>query len=208
MAENKMLDGLSFDLFVRILSSSDLNITSELEVAKAVNSWIEHDPESRSKLTIDLVKTIRLPLLSTAALNTLLNAETFSKCAESKRVILKAISDKTVQNLDPSSVDCRVRHCAQDNFEVALCGNKSVEYNVFRFEKKNFSFVTEIACRNEKIEVASVEFVNEVFYFLDNASVRSHSILTGSWDQLKLPDGELRTFFNLQLDGKDLHFGQ
>ena len=129
LAENKMLDGFSFRLIVKILSSSGLNVTSELEVAQAVNSWIEHDPKSRSRFTLELIKTVRLPLLSTAALKTLLESETsFSKCEKSRGVVLKAVSDKTVRALDPSFSDCRVRHCAQDDFEVALCGNEKKSF--------------------------------------------------------------------------------
>ena len=92
---------------MRIFSSSGLNVTTELEVAKAANSWIEHDLKSRSKFTLRMVKTIRLRLLSTAALNTLLEPGTsFSKCVKSRVFVVKAVSDKTVQILDPSFFDC------------------------------------------------------------------------------------------------------
>ena len=48
----------------RFLSSSELDITSEVQVLKAANAWITYDYGKRSKFSKDLLLTVRLLLLS------------------------------------------------------------------------------------------------------------------------------------------------
>ena len=75
--ENKKHLDLSFSVFKGLCLSCNLKITSELEVLNAIDDWIKYDPEERSKLAFQLIKTIRLPLLSAAALKNLLNSVSF-----------------------------------------------------------------------------------------------------------------------------------
>ena len=51
-----------------MLSSSDLNIDSELQVFNAFHSWLCHDITERRKYAKELLSKVCLPLLSTSAL--------------------------------------------------------------------------------------------------------------------------------------------
>ena len=59
---------LDFRFLVILLSSSQLHITSEIEVMKAANAWISYDYHRRSKFAKSLLLTVRLPLLSESVL--------------------------------------------------------------------------------------------------------------------------------------------
>ena len=59
---------LEFKYITKILSSSGLNIDSELQVLNAADSWLFHDLSERRKYANDLLSKVRLPLLSIPAL--------------------------------------------------------------------------------------------------------------------------------------------
>ena len=59
---------LDYKHILKILSTSELNIDSEMEVFNAIVSWLGHNKE-RSKYAKDLILEIRLSLLSDPALN-------------------------------------------------------------------------------------------------------------------------------------------
>ena len=56
---------LHVDELVEILSSDDLNVKNEEIVFDAILRWINHDPENRKQYIINLLKCVRLGLLST-----------------------------------------------------------------------------------------------------------------------------------------------
>ena len=55
---------LSGEQICEILSGEDLNVTTEEQVFSAVCSWINHDYEARKSLIADVLKYVRLPLLT------------------------------------------------------------------------------------------------------------------------------------------------
>ena len=55
-----------------MLSSSDLNIDSDLQVFNAADSWLCHDITERRKYAKELLSKVRLPLLSIPALEQVL----------------------------------------------------------------------------------------------------------------------------------------
>ena len=55
---------LDFRLVAKILASSELNVTSELEIFKVVHAWIIYNIEERKKHAKDLLLKVRIPLLS------------------------------------------------------------------------------------------------------------------------------------------------
>ena len=57
-------NAIDYKLFKSIISRSDLNVSTEIEVFNALVSWIEHDEKTRGKFGFDLLKMVRLPLLS------------------------------------------------------------------------------------------------------------------------------------------------
>ena len=67
---------LDIKLIRKILYSSELHITSELEVFNAVDNWICHNTKERCKFAKCLLLTVRLSLLSDPALNYILSRTT------------------------------------------------------------------------------------------------------------------------------------
>ena len=63
VAKTKNFLELDFALVKKILQSSKLHITSELEVFNAANDWISYKSEERIKHAKDIILTVRLPLL-------------------------------------------------------------------------------------------------------------------------------------------------
>ena len=63
---------LEHKLISKILASSNLLITSEIEVLKVANSWLNHNSKERSQYAEDLLLKVRLHLLSTETIKYLL----------------------------------------------------------------------------------------------------------------------------------------
>lgn len=64
-ARSNELLSLSLGDMVELLSSDELNVKNEEIVFDAINRWINHDPENRKQHIVDLLKCMRLGLLST-----------------------------------------------------------------------------------------------------------------------------------------------
>ena len=71
--ETKNFFHLDFNLVVKILASSELNIHSEVEVLNAAINWLKHNIEERNKYAKQLLLKVRLPLLSEHALKYVLD---------------------------------------------------------------------------------------------------------------------------------------
>ena len=56
---------LNIDQLIEILSTDDLNVKNEEIVFDTILRWINHDPENRKQHTTELLKCVRLGLLST-----------------------------------------------------------------------------------------------------------------------------------------------
>ena len=78
-ADSEIFLELEFNYIIKIISSSGLNIDSELQVFNAADSWLSHDITERSKYAKDLLSKVRLPLLSISALKQVLNRVSINK---------------------------------------------------------------------------------------------------------------------------------
>ena len=72
---------LSFAILARILKSSQLRVTSELEVFDAVDFWVGCESRERLKFAKSLLLKVRLPLLSRHALKSVLKRTAHVDCA-------------------------------------------------------------------------------------------------------------------------------
>ena len=114
--ENNQLLDLNFDSIKDFLSNDGLKISTEIEIFNVADCWIQHNSKERSKFAIELIKLVRLPLLSSASLNSLLNTEnSFSKCRRSKEHINSIFKEKQFNIL---SKDCQSRYFTQDDFYI------------------------------------------------------------------------------------------
>ena len=117
---NNFLD-LDFVSLKKILSSSGLNIDSELEIFDAADSWLRYDMFERGKYAKYLLSKVRLSLLSVPALNQILTKlSSFSVDKDCTNVIKKALTD----NKDLISTTCITtsRYCNKNSFNFLVCG--------------------------------------------------------------------------------------
>ena len=182
---------LDFALVKKILQFSKLHITSELEVFYAINDWISYKLEERINLAKYLLLTIRLPLLSDAALKYIKN-ETFtvSKVDECKRIINGVLfkNDEVLNILPKKSFD--VRYCDQDSFNVLLCKRKG---SIKHMNGKNFeevrSTISNILISKYEFVAAGVFLKDEIYVFVrsdanDSVKVKKLSKISKDWENV------------------------
>ena len=126
-----------------MLSSSELQIDSEVEVFLAVYAWINYDRTKREEHAKRLLSKVRYPLMSEYALKHCY--EYINE--ECHKLINKALSDKKkfYSSLPPEHFINR--HCNQENFDITLFSEMSyekvnlvtkVKRDVIQFDYRNF----------------------------------------------------------------------
>ena len=114
---------LEFSDLMKILVSSGLLITSELEVYEAAEKWIGCDIKERKKFAIDLLFTVRLSLLSDLTLKKLLEKlSSFTKVDKSKETLRKVLKCKRKFYENMSSTYTTTRYCNQKFMKILVCG--------------------------------------------------------------------------------------
>ena len=114
---------LEYKFISKILASSELLITSEIEVFKVANRWLSYNIKERSKYAEDLVLKVRLHLLSTETVRHLLNDFSLSKKDDGCIKFLNKILDYGVNCFyKSSSISYKSRYCNQKYFKLMVCG--------------------------------------------------------------------------------------
>ena len=112
---------LEFNIVAKILSSSQLNIHSELEVINAATKWLRYNAKVRSKFTKQLLLTVRLPLLSDDAINYILTKTSlFTENTECVNVLQEVLIQKEKFIQSKSSKYRTIRYCNQKKFNIIL----------------------------------------------------------------------------------------
>ena len=111
VVETKNFLELSFELITKILSSSELNIHSELEVFNVANRWLEYKLEERKKYAKSLLLTVRFPVLSANSLKCMLNEILRDKMLKNKENFFK----------NKSSIYYTNRYCDQEKYDPIIC---------------------------------------------------------------------------------------
>ena len=121
LAETKNFLELEYIFVAKIFESSELYITSELEVYNSVKAWLNYNVSERQKYTKKLLKKVRLASLSDHVLRKILNeASIFTEDAELVSVLKDVIENKE-RFLDSSCY----RYCSSSNFDLLLCGGSN-----------------------------------------------------------------------------------
>ena len=82
---------LDFNSFLKIVASSELSITSEIEVFEVVDRWLNHNTKERSKYAKSLLITVRLSLLSRGTIKQLYKrSKYFNKDDDCKKLLKKS----------------------------------------------------------------------------------------------------------------------
>ena len=120
VAESKNFLQLSYDAVLKILSSSQLNITSEIEVFRSADKWISYDFVDRIKYAKLLLSKVRLHLLPNEALDYVLNElSTFRQSIECIFIIRDILKDKqSYRKNNEFSHDNDTRICNQSMFDI------------------------------------------------------------------------------------------
>ena len=191
IAENKQFLDYDINQLKQIFDSSCLNITSEHELVNAADLWIKHDAKQRGKYAIQLIEKIRLPLLSHAALNSILEGKTsFSECVRCIDRITEVSIKKRDDLINPASIKFKTRYCAQNNFDLLLSSIDSSSTGssrgIYTLRGDQLPMIEELEVTSSVIDTAVV-FVNGVLYFLNDEFMYCYSVLTEQYSYEKMP---------------------
>ena len=118
---------MEFSDLLKILKSSGLLITSELEVYKAAEKWLGCNIKERQKNAKDLLLAVRLPLLSDFTLKKLLNeSSTFTELDECNKLLREILGNKKVFYKNMSSSYTTTRYCDQKLMKILVSGEKKM----------------------------------------------------------------------------------
>ena len=118
---------LEFSDLLKILKSSGLLITSELEVYKAAEKWFGCNIKERQKNAKDLLLAVRLPLLSDFTLKKLLNeSSTFTELDECNKLLREISENRKIFYKNMSSSYTTTRYCDQKLMKILVSGEKKM----------------------------------------------------------------------------------
>ena len=123
---------LNYQDLLAIFSSSQLSLSSELELFNAAVDWINYKKNERSKHMHKLLRLIRLPLLSDEILiNVIKNHKLCKDCRKCKVVVDNAIESKTSCNSKASKLQFRNRYysCQFEAKKFVCIGGEDRDYN-------------------------------------------------------------------------------
>ena len=179
---------LDFNCISKILSSSHLNIDSELEIFNAIISWLDNN-KKRNMYAKRLILNIRLSLLSVPALS--LISEKISFYIDDLSFVNEIISKKS-KALDFKLTKTVSRYCDQNKFNLVLCGglkSGTVARDVYIFKANDSNNVTSLPQLKEGRQWPSVVCIKDellVFGGKDDdfravTSIEKYSSATKTW---------------------------
>ena len=183
--------------------SSELNVTSELEIYKFAEKWLNHSIEERKQYAKDALLTVRFNLLSKDTLRCLLNDPScFSETKECVAVINKFLHEKDVCNEYRSIINRTSRYCSQTHFNMLVCGGFNTSLtttvgNVQQVSESSFKKVQALPSMiNARRHSQAVYVKGEVFVFggrgneTNLTSVEKYSPITNTWTEVaEMHDG-------------------
>ena len=206
LIENNKHLNLSFDSIVKILANPGLNLSSEMDVFNAADTWVKHNPECRSKFAFELIKLVRLHLLSKSDMDSISKTQScFYKCSKSIEYIKSTLSDRNANSL---SKPYKNRFYTQDNFFMTTDKQRNFNflYKVFQLKGDNATKVVDFSEKSWR-RVLKTLFFNETFYFLTKTKLISYSSLTKAWKTLRYDSFEILNINACSLIGKIYIFG-
>ena len=128
VVETQNYSHLEFSFLAIILSSSELNIHSEVEVFNAVMTWLIHNTEERIKYAKQLLLKVCFTLLSEHALKYISNCYSiFSKNQKCAKILKEVDINRLINNTSICYIN---RYCGQKLFNFLVCGGYNVKRNI------------------------------------------------------------------------------
>ena len=151
----------------KILASSEVYVSSEIEIFSVADSWIAYDFQERSKYSENILLKVRLPLLAVDALKSILcKSSSFSKIETCQALIDEILRNTNDFYQTKSSIHYIGRYCSQKSFNITFLEN-------FRSENKGTIDVKQVDGNNfESTKVYIQKPENSKYYLmshLDNA---------------------------------------
>ena len=181
---------IDFNLLKFIVSRSDLNITSEIEVFRAIVEWVEYDKNTRINFIVDLLKQVRLPLLSSEIIKNVI--KTHSLCSDQNSI--DYIDSVLVQKSKGSFLDSFQndnRCCMHES--VAFMFHKSSNDKLFPYKnpkrKIKLCTITKNGFKFEPSEVSlqALQFYNTKYYLQEydySSDKYPFSEISSQWKEL------------------------
>ena len=194
VAESDNFLELQFKSVAKILSNSALNIDSELQVYNAAYSWLCHNITERRKYARNMLLKIRLSLLSTPVLNSLLdnNSCLIDEFADSIKSVLIDEGDFNTNKFTTTS-----RYCNQNNFNILVCGGEDtnthkVVSDVYSIKANNLNNINILPQMTEGLRKLKAVFIKGEIYAIGDInqngnrkiSVEKYSPTTNTWEKV------------------------
>ena len=164
---NEFLE-LDFLSIKSILASSELLVDSELQVYDAAKKWLRHKSVERGRHAKDLLLKVRLTLLSTSVLNSILKEKSgFAMNDECVRVVKNVLNNKSAN----SSNNATSRYCSQDSFDIIVCAglqlpSRNVLNDSFTVKSSAFSHLKKMPqLKESRRSHRAVCVKNEIYIF-------------------------------------------
>ena len=153
---------LDFNHVNEILSSSKINISSELQVFNAADNWLSCKISERKKFAKELFLKIRFPLLPDHVLKKLFQkrlglrsspSSSFHKNEDCLVLINKVLQNKEEYYRGSSSKYYTNRYCSSKMFNILFCGGIdkiTAEFNKNVYQSKNLQNFNTFAKMTEK----------------------------------------------------------
>ena len=149
-----------------LLSSSDLLITSEIEVFDAADAWVAHNIEERSKYAKDLLLQIRFPLLSYSASKFILSESSSFQKVKECCTIIHNITEHKETSLQSSGKYFTNRYCSQNCFSLVVCEGSYVKGEIYEIDQNSLKCAKEpVSTSEEGFYDKSVCVKGEVYIF-------------------------------------------
>ena len=140
----------------RFVSSSSISVSSEVEVFKVIEQWIRHDENSRKHLMCDLLRKVRLPLLTFEIIESIKNNKFCKSCKTCIEYIEKALALKRSPNKT-------YLKSFQNRFFVNYYTFYQFEHNLIRL--KSDDLVLYLDYKFHPVEMKTLEFFVDKFFY-------------------------------------------
>ena len=158
VADTRNFLELDYGFVAKILASSELHITSELEVFNSANSWLSHNLNERKKHAKDVLLKTHLNLLSDHELSFISKKLSLTTDLKICVTMLKDFFRNKEKELGAkSTLLSKSRYCSHYNFSFLNCG-------CFDTLLKTLGHVNQIDCTTFKI-TKTLSSVNRNYYF-------------------------------------------
>ena len=173
---------LDFISVVKVLSSNELMIDSEMQVFNAAEDWFSNNVTERSKYAANLLQRVRLRLLSDHALNYLLNNNSSLLQIDNCSALIKQVI-KSRKECHSINLSTTIRYCNQNNFNIMLCGGKdknrdNVVSDIYSFKTNSLNSVSRLPQMMESRQDSKAVFINGEVYVFGGVDYRNNPVMS------------------------------